>query len=151
MTTWPNSSTSISEATLVVDINWVSHVIGSFRFPGKTVVPLFAADWCCMRQLKEMANHQEKVLFCFWYVAIKPVAIVQRRLLWKDAPSKNPTEETVLKAYTGWSPLQEGWTGPPRNSGAKCGTSYRSIFTQPTTSICRTSHHILVRTTSSRQ
>jgi hypothetical protein len=54
--TWPIKSTYISNAILDVVINRVPHVIGSFRFPGKSAVLLPTADRLCILELNKMAT-----------------------------------------------------------------------------------------------
>jgi hypothetical protein len=51
--TRPISSTYISNATLDVILNEVSHVRESFRFRGKAVILLSAADWPYIHKLNK--------------------------------------------------------------------------------------------------
>jgi hypothetical protein len=53
--TLPISSTYISNAALNI-MSQVSYMTGSFRFPGKAVILLSAADWRCIRELNEIRN-----------------------------------------------------------------------------------------------
>jgi hypothetical protein len=49
---------------------------GSFRFPGKAVILLPAANWRFICEINKMAASQEKVQFCFWYDDTNSVTVV---------------------------------------------------------------------------
>jgi hypothetical protein len=83
-------------------LDQVSYVTESFRFPGKAVVLLPAADWCCIYKLNKMATPHKKFRVASGTMLKKSVMIVHRQYqtrVEKDIPFKNLLWSGIKSLY----------------------------------------------------